>query len=92
MADYKIPGGVIITNNDVERYKREILESSTLVRPEEATQILACSPRTLHGLVQSGQLSGYRHGQGRTSGMRYLAAELQSYVRSRKVNPDDWPE
>jgi hypothetical protein len=92
MADYKIPGGVVITRSDVEQYKREILEASTLVRAEEAVQILACSPRTLHGLVQAGKLPAYRHGSARSSGMRYLARDLQNYVKSRQVRAEDYRE
>jgi hypothetical protein len=80
-----------ITKNDVEIYKREVLERSMLVAPPEAARILACSERTVYDLVRGGYLHGFNRNKG-TRGLRILARELQDYVQSIKIDKDKWLE
>lgn len=80
-----------ITRQDVENYKREILEASVLVAPAEAARILACSERTVHSLVRDGELHGYARKRGER-GMRLLASELRDYVRSIRIEKESWRE
>lgn len=80
-----------ITRQDVELFKREVLESSVLVRPKEAANILSCSERTVYDLVRGGYLHGYNRSKG-TAGLRILARELQDYVQSIKIDKSSWHE
>ena len=80
-----------ITANDVVAYKREVLEQSVLIAPKEAARILSCSENTVYGLVRNGDLHGYNKKRG-TRGLRLLAADLQRYVRSIRIDPEDWRE
>jgi len=80
-----------ITHRDVAEYKREVLENSVLVAPPVVADILSCSERTVHRLVQDGDLHAYnRNVSGR--GLRILARELQEYVQSIKIDKDFWRE
>jgi hypothetical protein len=80
-----------ITRLEVELYKREILEQSVLVSPQEARMILACSETKVYRLVQTGRLKGYSENR-KSKGLRLLASELRDYVRSIKVDSDEWRE
>ena len=90
MVKYKMPKERI-TKHDVDTYKREILEESVLVTPKAAAAMLSCSQRTIHRLVQEGELAGYTR-TPRAKGLRLLAAELREYVKSIKVDIDEWRE
>lgn len=84
-----------ITRQDVEQYKREVLEQTTLVTAATAAAMLACSERTVRRLVREGELHAYcRHLKKSRlpQGMRLLASELRAYVREIKVQPDWWRE
>lgn len=89
-SETRIPGGVTITRNDIDRHKRELLDSSMLVKVKEAATILACSPRTVHTLIQNKELTAYNNTGARSQGTRLLAAELRNYVNSMKIKSDDW--
>lgn len=80
-----------ITRLEVESYKREVLEQSVLVSPQEASRILSCSDRKVYDLVKSGKLAGYGENRG-AKGLRILAAELREYVQSIKIDRDAWRE
>jgi excisionase family DNA binding protein len=78
-----------ITRADVVQYKRELLDQTILVAPAEAAQILACSERTVHRLVRDGEVHAYGRSKG-SRGLRLLASELREYVRSIKINKEEW--
>ena len=80
-----------ITRLEVEAYKREVLEQSVLVSPQEVSRILSCSDKTVYRLVRSGKLTGYGDNRG-SKGLRILAAELCEYVKSIKIDADEWRE
>ena len=83
-----------ITRQEIDSFKREILEQTVVVTIQDAARILACSTSTVRSLVREGHISQHnRHGHGRPcSGTRILAAELREYVRSIKVEKDHWNE
>lgn len=72
-----------ITKREIDAYKREILEQSVLVKLEEAASILAVSKRTVIRRVEEGMITPYNDTTSSKS-MRFLASELQSYVRDMK--------
>ena len=80
-----------LTRTEIDSYKREVMEQSVLVTPDDAARILACSPRKIYDMVRAGKLSGYSENI-RAKGLRLLAADLQHYVRSIKVDKDKWYE
>lgn len=80
-----------ITRADVAQYKRELLDQTVLVAPAEASQILACSERTVHRLVRDGEIHAYRSST-RLRGLRLLASELRDYVHSLKIDKERWRE
>jgi PP-loop superfamily ATP-utilizing enzyme len=73
-----------ITRQEIETYKREILESSVLVRFDEATAILAVSPSTLRRRVEEKKITPYGDNRSRQH-MRFLASELQRYVSEMRI-------
>lgn len=77
-------GKVRISRDEIDAYKREILETTVLVRVEEAAVMLAVHPRTVRRLVEERRLAPYNDGQ-RRNGVRFLASELQRYVREMRV-------
>lgn len=74
---------VRITRQEIEAYKREVLQSSVLVKLEEAAVVLAVHPRTVLRRVEEGRLIAYNDNQSH-KGIRFLASELQSYVREMR--------
>jgi excisionase family DNA binding protein len=80
-----------ITRKEIDGYKREVLEQSVLLAPQDVSKILSCSDSTVYRLVRSGRLTGYGENRG-TKGLRILAAELRDYVKSLKINADEWRE
>lgn len=76
-----------ITRKEIDAYKREVLETSVLVRLEEAADILAVSPRTLRRRVEEGRIPSYNDNQTK-KGIRFLASELQEYVREMRQEFD----
>ncbi len=74
---------VRITRGEIEAYKREVLETSVLVRLDEAAAILAVSTSTVQRRVEEGKLTAYTDNSTR-KGLRILASELQRYVREMK--------
>ncbi len=80
-----------ITIRDVANYKREILDSSVLVAPNVAAEILSCSERTVHTLIKDGDLHGYARKKG-SRGLRILARELRDYVDTIKIDKNSWNE
>ena len=83
-----------ITRQDIDAYKREILEQTVVVTMQAAAQMLACSTSTVRSLVREGRIGQYtRHDHGRPcAGTRILASELREYVRSIRVTGDRWNE
>lgn len=72
-----------ITRQEIDSYKRELLENSVLVGLNEAAAILAVNPRTLLRRADEGKITCYN--DSRTSkGIRFLGSELQRYVREMK--------
>lgn len=86
----RVVGGVVISRNDVEKHKQRILDQILLINPAEAATVLACSPRTVHNLIQANELTGYNNSGPGTKGVRLLAAELRDYVNSMKIDQDEW--
>lgn len=80
-----------ITRLEIDGYKREILEQSVLLSPQDVCRALACGERKVYDLVRSGRLTGYSENR-KTKGLRILAAELRDYVVSLKIPADDWRE
>lgn len=74
---------VRITRDEINAYKREVLESSVLVRLDEAAAIMAVSRSTVINRVNDGRLIPYND-NGNQKGLRFLASELQRYVRSMR--------
>ena len=83
-----------ITRQEIETYKREILEQTVVVTIQDAAKMLSCSPGTVRGLIRDGFITQHnRHGAGRScNGTRILAAELRDYVRSIKIDREKWGE
>lgn len=77
-----------ITRNDVETFKREILEHTVLVRIEVAAKIMDCSPDKVGRLIKDGRLRCYNESMNR--GLRVMASELKQYVRSIQIDHQDW--
>lgn len=77
-----------ITTEDIEAYKREILDQSVLVTGADAARVLACSTSKVYGLARGGKLRAYNERSG-VKGLRFLAAELRDYVQSIEV---DWDQ
>ena len=77
-----------ITRQEIDSYKREVLESSVLVRLDEAAAILAVSRTTIVRRINEGALTPYNDNSNR-KGLRFLASELQRYVREMRQNPQD---
>lgn len=74
---------VRITRQEIDSYKREVLESSVLVRLDEAAAIMAVSRSTVVRRVEEGKLTPYND-NGNKKGLRFLASELQKYVREMR--------
>ncbi len=77
-----------ITRQDIDAYKREILEQSVLVRLDEAAAILAVHPRTVQRRVEEGLITPYNDTANRKN-LRFLASELRRYVREMRQNAQD---
>lgn len=77
-----------ITRQDIDAYKREILDQSVLVSLDDAAAVLAVSPRTLKRRVEEGLISTYSDTPDREN-TRFLASELRDYVRRmRNIHRD----
>lgn len=72
-----------ITRQEIDAYKREMLEQSVLVRLDEAAAILAVSRSTVVNRVNEGRLTPYND-NGNRKGLRFLASELKRYVREMR--------
>lgn len=72
-----------ITRQEIDSYKRELLEQVVLVNLQEAATILSTSPRTVLRRAEEGRLTVYNDNRDR-KGVRFLAADLQRYVREMK--------
>jgi hypothetical protein len=77
-----------ITRNDVDTFKREIMESTVLVRLEVAATIMDCSPRKVERLIKDGRLRCYNESMNR--GLRVMASELKQYVKSIQIDHQEW--
>lgn len=80
-----------ITAEDIEAYKREILDGSVLVSGADAAKVLACSTRKVYDLVREGRIAAYNERHG-LKGVRFLASDLRDYVSSLKLDLDGWRE
>lgn len=78
-----------ITRQDIEAYKREILDQIVLVPLEAAASALAISPRTMRRRVEEGLISTYSDTPDREN-TRFLASELREYVRRMRQIPRDF--
>lgn len=74
---------VNITRQEINSYKREILESSVLIRLDEAAAIMAVSRSTVINRVNEGRLVPYND-NANSKGVRFLASELQRYVKEMR--------
>ena len=74
---------VRITRQEIDSYKREVLEASVLVRLDEAAAIMAVSRSTVVRRVEEGRLTPYND-NGNRKGLRFLASELQRYVKEMR--------
>jgi len=72
-----------LTRQEIQAYKREMLEACILVSLDEAAAILAVSRTTVLRRVDEGRLSAYND-NSTGKGLRFLASELQRYVREMK--------
>jgi len=83
-----------ISRQEIDSYKREILEQTVVVTMQDAAKILSCSTSTVRALVREGLISEHnRHGHGRPcAGTRILASELREYVKSIRVDKNKWRE
>jgi predicted ArsR family transcriptional regulator len=79
-----VPGRERITRQEIEMYKREVLEQSVLVTLDDAAAILAVSPRTVRRRVEEGLLATYSDTRDREN-TRFLASELREYVRRMRT-------
>lgn len=77
-----------ITRNEIESYKREIMEQSVLVDIDTAAAMLSVSTRTIRRRVEEGLLATYSDTPDREN-TRFLASELRNYVhRMRCIHRD----
>jgi len=74
-----------ITRAEINAYKREILETSVLVRVDEAAAILAVSRQTVMRRVEEGKLTPYNDNVT-SKGVRFLASELRQYVKQMRID------
>lgn len=88
----KIPGSGTITRNDVETYKREILDRVVMVRLPEVATALGCSRRSAYNLVRAGKLRGYSTSGEISKGIRVLASDLLEYVTAMRIDSSRWLE
>lgn len=86
-----------ITFSDIETYKREILSSTVLIKIPDAAAILSVSEDTVIRRIKDGRLTAHNEhaaivdGSMRVSqGTRILAADLQAYVRSIRIDKSLW--
>jgi excisionase family DNA binding protein len=57
-----------------------------LLRPREAAEALAVSPRTLWQLTASGELTAIRlPGRGKARSLRYVVADLERWIERTKA-------
>ena len=75
---------VRITRAEIDAYKREILETSVLVRVDEAAAILAVSRQTVMRRVEEGRIVPYNDNPT-SKGVRFLASELKRYVQEMRA-------
>jgi len=83
-----------ITRQEIDSYKREILEQTVVITIQDAATILSCSTSTVRSLVREGRIIQHnRHGNSRRcSGTRILASELREYVRSIRIEKNSYYE
>ncbi len=74
-----------ISRNEIDSYKRDILEHSVLIRVEEVAVMLAVKPCTVKRIIEEGKITAYDRTGRMTSGVRVLASELKEYVRSIRL-------
>lgn len=74
---------VRITQKESDSYKREVLESITLITLDAAATAMSMHPDTLKRRVDDGRLVPYNDNGGH-KGIRFLASELQAYVKSMR--------
>ncbi|MDO8945043.1 MAG: hypothetical protein Q7U75_17815 [Desulfobacterales bacterium] len=75
---------VRITRQEIDDYKREILNKSVLVTLDDAAAMLSVSPRTLRRRVEEGMIATYSDTPDREN-TRFLASELSEYVRRMRT-------
>ncbi|HAM41694.1 MAG TPA: hypothetical protein DCP69_10250 [Candidatus Omnitrophica bacterium] len=78
-----------ITRQDIELYKREILDATVMVGLRETARILGCHPRTVQRRADEGDLTPYYMGRGTKKHVRFLASELQQFVREMRQKSQD---
>lgn len=80
-----------LTRDEIAARKREIIDSILLVDVHAAAEALSVSQETVYRMVREGEIHAYTRNLN-ARGMRFLARELQDYVRSIKVERDRWRE
>lgn len=80
---------VRITRQEIDAYKRELLEETVLVTIKDAATMLQVSESTVRRRIDEGRLPVYGENGRESHGLRILASELREYVRSIKLTVND---
>ena len=75
---------VAITRVEIDSFKREILESCTLLRLKDAAKVLAVHPTTVLRRIEEGKIAAYGDNRSRQH-LRILASDLRDYVREMRL-------
>ncbi|TLM66021.1 MAG: helix-turn-helix domain-containing protein [Deltaproteobacteria bacterium] len=78
-----------ITRQEIDAYKREILEETVLVTIRDAAAVLQVSESTVRRRIDEGRIPVYGENGRESHGLRILASELRAYVRSIRLTVND---
>lgn len=76
---------VRITRQEIDAYKREILEETVLVTIKDAAHMMQVSESTVRRRIDEGRLPVYGAKGREANGLRILASELREYVKSIRL-------
>ena len=74
-----------ITRQDIRAFKDSFLKKNMLFKVEDAAEVLAISPRTLHRRIDAGDIIAYNDNKT-GKGVRVLAADLEEYRKNMKID------
>lgn len=77
------------TTKQITHFKQELIEQTVLITQQDAAKILDCSVPHVTALIRNGCLHAYCRNKG-SRGVRLLASELMEYVRSLKIDKENW--